>query len=359
MAHIGFTPQSEHVLGGYRVQGRGDGGRQAARRRPGARGGRRVRRRHGDGARRRGGRRSPRRCASRPSASAPARTATPRCWSGRTWPGCAAARAPRFVKKYADLRADLKDAAERVRRRGRLGRVPGRRALVRGLKPPRPKETSNHHVAHGHPRTHRRRPAGRPCRAAPRRRARTAGASSTSRPPARTCTARRASSPGWCPRPRGCSTPGCGFGRVASKLTRLGHTAIGVDADEHLIALAREDTADPVLRRRPVHPRPAHRAGVRLHRDGGQRGALPRRRHPPPGARPARRAPGPRRLPRLRLRPGRRPARQGGGRWTCASTTGSPRRRACRSSRGTPRGTSSGSCRVAPYAVSVHRNLGG
>jgi len=24
MAHIGFTPQSEHVLGGYRVQGRGD-----------------------------------------------------------------------------------------------------------------------------------------------------------------------------------------------------------------------------------------------------------------------------------------------------------------------------------------------
>ena len=25
MAHIGFTPQSEHDLGGYRVQGRGDG----------------------------------------------------------------------------------------------------------------------------------------------------------------------------------------------------------------------------------------------------------------------------------------------------------------------------------------------
>src|SRR3954447_26472715 len=25
MAHIGFTPQSEHNLGGYRVQGRGDG----------------------------------------------------------------------------------------------------------------------------------------------------------------------------------------------------------------------------------------------------------------------------------------------------------------------------------------------
>jgi 3-methyl-2-oxobutanoate hydroxymethyltransferase len=28
MAHIGFTPQSEHALGGYRVQGRGEGGHQ-------------------------------------------------------------------------------------------------------------------------------------------------------------------------------------------------------------------------------------------------------------------------------------------------------------------------------------------
>ncbi len=28
MAHIGFTPQSEHTLGGYRVQGRGDAGQQ-------------------------------------------------------------------------------------------------------------------------------------------------------------------------------------------------------------------------------------------------------------------------------------------------------------------------------------------
>jgi 3-methyl-2-oxobutanoate hydroxymethyltransferase len=28
MAHIGFTPQSEHGLGGYRVQGRGDTGTQ-------------------------------------------------------------------------------------------------------------------------------------------------------------------------------------------------------------------------------------------------------------------------------------------------------------------------------------------
>src|SRR3954466_7725099 len=28
MAHIGFTPQSEHTLGGYRVQGRGDAAKQ-------------------------------------------------------------------------------------------------------------------------------------------------------------------------------------------------------------------------------------------------------------------------------------------------------------------------------------------
>ncbi len=28
MAHIGFTPQAEHNLGGYRVQGRGDAGQQ-------------------------------------------------------------------------------------------------------------------------------------------------------------------------------------------------------------------------------------------------------------------------------------------------------------------------------------------
>ena len=34
---------------------------------------------------------------------------------------------------------------------------------------------------------------------------------------------------------------GRGSGGGASKLTRLGHTAIGVDADEHLIELARED----------------------------------------------------------------------------------------------------------------------
>ena len=31
MAHIGFTPQSEHALGGYRVQGRGDAAERVLR----------------------------------------------------------------------------------------------------------------------------------------------------------------------------------------------------------------------------------------------------------------------------------------------------------------------------------------
>ena len=92
MGHIGFTPQSEHVLGGYRVQGRGDSGRPARRGRRRAGEGRLLRRRHGDGARRPWPPGSPRCCRSRPSASAPDRTATPRCSSGRTWPACAAAR---------------------------------------------------------------------------------------------------------------------------------------------------------------------------------------------------------------------------------------------------------------------------
>jgi len=90
MAHIGFTPQSEHALGGFRVQGRGAGAEQLLAdahavqeagafavvlemvppRSPG---------------------RSPRNCPSRPSASAPASTATPRYWCGRTWPASTAA----------------------------------------------------------------------------------------------------------------------------------------------------------------------------------------------------------------------------------------------------------------------------
>ena len=52
MAHIGFTPQSEHALGGFRVQGRGAGADQLLADAHAVAGRRRVRRRPGDGARR-------------------------------------------------------------------------------------------------------------------------------------------------------------------------------------------------------------------------------------------------------------------------------------------------------------------
>ena len=92
MGHIGFTPQSEHQLGGYRVQGRGDDAKRLledahAVADAGAFGvvlemvpGELA----AAGDRRAG--------ASPPSASAPGPTVTPRCWSGRTWSGCARAR---------------------------------------------------------------------------------------------------------------------------------------------------------------------------------------------------------------------------------------------------------------------------
>ena len=50
--------------------------------------------------------------------------------------GLRGGRAPRFVKKYADLRTDLRDAASAYAAEVAVGRVPGRRALLRGLKPP-------------------------------------------------------------------------------------------------------------------------------------------------------------------------------------------------------------------------------
>ena len=53
MAHIGFTPQSEHALGGYRVQGRGDGADRLLADAHAVEEAGRVRRRAGDGARRR------------------------------------------------------------------------------------------------------------------------------------------------------------------------------------------------------------------------------------------------------------------------------------------------------------------
>ena len=85
VAHIGFTPQSVNGLGGFRVQGRGDAAEQTIHDAIAVAGGRRDRRRAGDGARRTG--HPDHRQADHPHRRhrRRARTATPRCWCGRTW----------------------------------------------------------------------------------------------------------------------------------------------------------------------------------------------------------------------------------------------------------------------------------
>ena len=125
MAHIGFTPQSEHALGGYRVQGRGDTADAAARRRPRDRGGRRVRGRDGDGPRRRRRRRSPRSCAI-PTIGIGAGTDC----DGQVlvWQdvfGLRTGRMPRFVKQYADVHGVLLDGRPRYAADVRAGTFPG------------------------------------------------------------------------------------------------------------------------------------------------------------------------------------------------------------------------------------------
>ena len=85
MAHIGLTPQSVHVMGGFKTQGRGEDDWAAAR---GGRARRRRGRRLRGGARGDGGaaRRADHRAGarSRPSASAPRRPATGRSSCSRT-----------------------------------------------------------------------------------------------------------------------------------------------------------------------------------------------------------------------------------------------------------------------------------
>ena len=110
MGHIGFTPQSEHVLGGYRVQGRGDSGDALVE----------------DAlALERAGAFSvvmemvPAPVAARVTAALHVPTigigAGPSCdaqvlvWQDMA--GLRGGKAPRFVKRYADLRTTLGDAA--------------------------------------------------------------------------------------------------------------------------------------------------------------------------------------------------------------------------------------------------------
>ncbi len=141
VGHLGFTPQSENLLGGKRVQGRGDEAAErlvadAAR----AAGGGRDRRRPGDGpgAARRAG--SPRCSRSRRSASARAPAATGRCSSGSTWPAWATGRrgSPSSSRRSARRWA----TPPRLRRRGALGHLPGRRALVPRVGPGRQRATA-------------------------------------------------------------------------------------------------------------------------------------------------------------------------------------------------------------------------
>ena len=124
MAHVGFTPQSEHALGGYRVQGRGDAAATlvedcrplqqagafsvvmemvpAAVAAAGHRGAAHPHDRH--------------RC--RPGLRRPG--------AGLAGHGRAARRPPaRFVKQYADLRTTLGDAARAYATDVRPARSPG------------------------------------------------------------------------------------------------------------------------------------------------------------------------------------------------------------------------------------------
>ncbi len=124
MAHVGFTPQSEHALGGYRVQGRGAGAEQLL---------------------------ADAHAAQDAGAFAvvlemvPAEIAAqvtkelaiPTIGIGAgvdcdaqvlVWPdmaGLTSGRVPRFVKKYADLRAELLRAAQEYADEVRTGAFPG------------------------------------------------------------------------------------------------------------------------------------------------------------------------------------------------------------------------------------------
>ena len=126
MAHIGFTPQAEHAIGGYRVQGRGDAGAQRpARRRARPAGRRRLRRRPRDGARRR----SPAQITKTLEIPTIGIGAGPDCdgqvlvWQDMM--GLRTGKAPRFVKRYADLHSVMLGAARAYAGDVKAGEFPG------------------------------------------------------------------------------------------------------------------------------------------------------------------------------------------------------------------------------------------
>jgi len=125
MAHIGFTPQSEHVLGGYRVQGRGDDGAAATL---------------ADALALEAAGAFAIVIEMVPASVAAAVTAAlriptigigagPHCdaqvlvWQDMA--GLRGGRSPRFVKRYADLRSVLRDAASAYAAEVASGAYPG------------------------------------------------------------------------------------------------------------------------------------------------------------------------------------------------------------------------------------------
>ena len=154
--------------------------------------------------------------------------------------GLRGGRAPRFVKKYADLRGDLRNAATAYAADVAAGAFPPP-STRSSPETPRSRRDVDHHCGPWTPPTPRHRPAGRPSSAGRRPPPPTASASSTSRPQGEDLHGEARFVTELVPPPSRVLDAGCGYGRVASKPTRLGHTAIGVDADPHLIALARED----------------------------------------------------------------------------------------------------------------------
>ena len=127
MAHLGFTPQSEHALGGYRVQGRGD---DAAERLIAD-----ARAVTEAGAFAVVLEMVPAHVAKRVTAEVPVPTvgigAGPECdaqvlvWTDMVGLSDPSRRAPRFVKRYAEMGEVLADAASSYAREVREGAFPG------------------------------------------------------------------------------------------------------------------------------------------------------------------------------------------------------------------------------------------
>jgi 3-methyl-2-oxobutanoate hydroxymethyltransferase len=95
MAHLGFTPQSEHQLGGYRVQGRGDAADEVLEMVPAPLAARVTEK------------------LAIPTIGIGAGNGTDAqvlVWSD--FAGLRSGKSPRFVKKYADLRGTLIEAAQ-------------------------------------------------------------------------------------------------------------------------------------------------------------------------------------------------------------------------------------------------------